>query len=108
MPYIELSNTREVAGDVVAWFMREYIPDSLFFLTVEEKDLSGEGVLGWCVRETQNEFTIQIHSGLSDNYISILLHELSHMMRYYHGQEQVEEFVLKEELKLLNKYYENH
>ena len=108
MPYIEFSNTRETAQEVVSWFMREYIPDSLFFLTVEEKDLSQEGTLGWCIRETHNEFTIQIHSGLGDIYISILLHELAHMMRYYHNQEQVEEVVLKEELKLLNKYYENH
>ena len=107
MHCIEL-DTRDLAEGIVTWFMREYFPKSLFFLTVEEKDLSGEGVLGWCVRETQNEFTIQIHSGLGDNYISVLLHELSHMMRYYHDQEQVEEVVLKEELKLLNKYYENH
>jgi hypothetical protein len=75
---------------------------------VEEKDLSEEGVFGWCIRETQNEFLIQIHSGLGETYISILLHELYHMWQYYHDLPRDEEETLREELKLLNNYNQNH
>ena len=46
MHCIELENCRDSCEGVVTWFLREYIPDGLFFLVVEEKDLSGEGVLG--------------------------------------------------------------
>jgi len=108
MHSIELENTRPSCEGVVTWFLKEYLPNEFFFLVVEEKDLSGEGVMGWCVRETENEFLIQIHSGLNEEYTSILLHELEHMRRYYLGLEQVEEEVLKDELNLLVKYHENH
>ena len=108
MHSIELENTRPSCEGVVTWFLKEYLPNEFFFLVVEEKDLSAEGVLGWCVRETENEFLIQIHSGLNEEYTSILLHELEDMRRYYLGLEQVEEEVLKDELNLLNKFYRNH
>ena len=85
MHYIELDNCRETSEGVVTWFLREYLPKGLFFLTVQEKDLSDEGVDGWCIRETENEFTIQIHQGLSDTYIQVLLHELHHMWQYMNG-----------------------
>jgi hypothetical protein len=108
MHSIELEGCRETAEPVVTWFMKEYLPDAYFFLVVEEKDLSEEGVFGWCIRETQNEFLIQIHSGLGETYISILLHELHHMWQYYHDLPRDEEETLREELKLLNKYNQNH
>jgi hypothetical protein len=108
MHCIELENTRPSCEGVVCWFLREYLPNEFFFLVVEEKDLSEEGVYGWCMRETQNEFLIQIHSGLGDNYISILLHELYHLYQYYYELPRDEEETLREELKLLNKYHENH
>ena len=74
MHCIELENTRPSCEGVVTWFLREYLPNAYFFLVVEEKDLSEEGVDGWCIRETHNEFLIQIHSGLDNNYISCLLY----------------------------------
>ena len=46
MHSIELEGCRENAGPVVTWFMKEYLPDALFFLVVEEKDLSEECVDG--------------------------------------------------------------
>ena len=58
------------------------------------------------MRETQNEFLIQIHNELDENYISVLLHELEHMRRYYLGLEQNEDDVLSDELTLLDKYHE--
>jgi len=103
MHSIELEGCRETAEPVVTWFMKEYLPDAYFFLVVEEKDLSEEGVFGWCIRETQNEFLIQIHSGLGETYISIL-----HMWQYYYDLPRDEEETLREELKLLNKYNQNH
>jgi hypothetical protein len=108
MHCIELEGCREVAEEVVSWFIKEYLPNEFFFLVVEEKDLSEEGVYGWCMRETQNEFLIQIHSGLGDNYISVILHELHHMWQYYNNLPRDEEETLREELRLLNKYHENH
>ena len=108
MHSIELEGCRETAEPVVTWFMKEYLPDAYFFLVVEEKDLSAEGVFGWCMRETQNEFLIQLHNGLGDTYISILLHELWHLYQYYYELPRDEEETLREELKLLNKYNQNH
>ncbi len=106
MHSIEFENCRDSCEGVVTWFLREYIPKGLFFLVVVEKDLSKEGVLGWCIRETENEFLIQIHNELDENYTSILLHELEHMRRYYLGLDQNEDDVLSDELKLLDKYHE--
>ena len=108
MHSIELENTRPSCEGVVTWFLKEYLPNEFFFLVVEEKDLSEEGVLGWCMRETQNEFLIQLHNGLGDTYISILLHELHHLYQYYYELPRDEEETLREELKLLNKYNQNH
>ena len=108
MHCIEFENTRPSCEGVVTWFLKEYLPNAYFFLVVEEKDLSEEGVLGWCIRETHNEFLIQLHDGLGDNYISVLLHELHHMWQYYNDLPRDEEETLREELKLLNKYNQNH
>ncbi len=109
MHCIEL-DTRDLAEGIVTWFMREYFPKSLFFLTVEETDLSEEGVMGWCMRETGNEFLIQIHKGIEDPYMykRVLLHELWHMYQYYHNLPRNEDETLKQEHTLLNKYHQNH
>ena len=103
-------NVRDLAEDVVLWFLREYLPKGLFFLTVEEKDLSEEGVDGWCIRETHNEFLIQIDRNIliPSFYIRVLLHELFHMYQYYNELDTNEDETLEQEHILLNKYYRNH
>ena len=110
MHCIELENTRPSCEGVVTWFLMEYLPKSLFFLVVEEKDLSEEGVDGWCIRETHNEFLIQIHKGIEDPYMykRVLLHELWHMYQYYRNLPRNEDETLKQEHTLLNKYHQNH
>ena len=104
MHCIELENTRPSCEGVVLWFLREYLPNEFFFLVVEEKDLSEEGVFGWCMRETQNEFLIQLHSGLEDEYESVLIHEMLHMMWYFKGVTQDEERCLREEVSVYKEY----
>ena len=47
MHCIEFENCRDSCEEVVLWFLREYLPNEFFFLVVEEKDLSEEGVDGW-------------------------------------------------------------
>ena len=110
MHCIELDdNVRDLAEDLVCWFLREYIPKGLFFLVLQEKDLSGEGVSGWCMRETQNEFLIQIDQNIDDDYTykRVLLHELWHMYQYYNDLPRDEDETLKQEWTLLDKYHEN-
>ena len=108
MHSIEFENCRGTAEGIVCWFLREYIPKGLFFLVVEEKDLSGEGVSGWCMRETYNEFLIQIDQNIDDPYTykRVLLHELWHMYQYYNELPRDEEETLRQEWNLLDKYHE--
>lgn len=109
MHCIELENCRDTAEGIVSWFLREYIPNGLFFLVVEEKDLSDEGVDGWCMRETHNEFLIQINQNIEDpdSYKRVLLHELWHMYQYYHDLPRDEYETLRQEHTLLDKYHQN-
>jgi hypothetical protein len=109
MHLVEFENCRDLCIPVVQWYMNTYIPDSLFFLVVEEKDLSEEGVDGWCMRETHNEFLIQIDENIKDPYTykRVLLHELHHMWQYYHDKPRDEEETLRQEWYLLNKYHQN-
>ena len=44
--------------------MGEYLSDYGIDLTVVYMDLSDEGVTGWCMREHDNEFIIQIDENL--------------------------------------------
>jgi hypothetical protein len=110
MHCIEFENCRDSCEEVVLWFLREYLPNEFFFLVVEEKDLTEEGVDGWCIRETQNEFSIQIDKNIiiPSFYTRVLLHELFHMYQYYNELETDEDETLEQEHILLNKFYRNH
>ena len=86
MHCIEFENCRNSCEEVVCWFLREYLPEGLFFLTVEEKDLSEEGVDGWCMREDDNEFLIQIEEKLEGaEHTKTVLHELYHVFQHLHN-----------------------
>ena len=73
----------------IDWFLMEYLSDYGIDLTIEHRDLSKEGVYGWCMSLHGNEFFIQIHNDLSDeDYTKTILHELYHVyqhlkIRYY-------------------------
>lgn len=103
MLYIE-EGTRETALSVSNWFMKEYLSNYHVFLTVEDRDLSDEGVMGWCIKETSNEFLIQIHNGLEYDYIPTLLHELTHVLQHLEGRRQDEYEAYCQEVELLDKY----
>jgi len=65
------------------WFMGEYLPDHSIDLTVVYMDLSDEGVDGWCMREEDNAFIIQIDENLEgDEHTKTLLHECYHMYQH--------------------------
>ena len=58
----------------------------------------------WCIKETSNEFLIQLHSGLEYDYIPTLLHELHHVLQHLEGREQDEYEAYCQEVELLDKY----
>ena len=65
------------------WFMGEYLSNYSIDLTVVHMDLSDEGVDGWCMRESDYEFIIQIEETLQgDEYKKTLLHELYHLYQH--------------------------
>ena len=73
------------------WFLMEYLSDHGLDLIVEHKDLSNEGVTGWCLKTGEGEFTIQIHQDLTgDEYTKTLLHELYHVYQHLNGMPQCE------------------
>ena len=52
---------------------------------IHRKDLSDDGVFGWCELEGR-EFFIQIHNELSDeDYVITLIHELIHVKQTIDG-----------------------
>jgi len=63
--------------------MTEYLSDWSVDLTLIHLDLSDEGVDGWCMREDDTEFIIQIDENLTgDEYRRTLLHEMYHMYQH--------------------------
>mgnify|MGYP001422786228 FL=1 len=105
MHYIELTEgTRNTAWSVSEWFLREYLHDKDVSLTIEEMDLSLEGVDGWCVRESDTRFTIQIDTNLEYDFIQVLLHELYHVTQYIKDGNTNEYETYHMELELLDKY----
>ena len=67
----------------IDWFLMEYLSDYGIDLTIEHRDLSKEGVYGWCMSLHGNEFFIQIHDDLSDkDYTKTILHELYHVYQH--------------------------
>ena len=104
MLYIE-EGVRDTAWSVSEWFMREYLSNHRVFISVEEKDLSEEGgVDGWCIKETENEFLIQIDKNLEYDYIPTLLHELYHVFQWLEGKKQDEYECMSMELPLYEEY----
>lgn len=105
MLYIELTDgTRATAWDVSTWFLREYLHHKDISLTIEEIDLSQEGVEGWCIRESESRFTIQIDTNLQYDFIQVLLHELEHLRQYVFGEPRDEYKTHYKESELLDKY----
>jgi hypothetical protein len=46
-------------------------------------DLSDEGVCGWCMRDDDNEFMLQIDHNLSgEEHDRTVLHEMYHVFQY--------------------------
>ena len=105
MLYIELvDGTRSTAWSVSQWFLGEYLHDKSISLTIEEKDLSEEGVDGWCIRESDTRFTIQIDTNLQYDFIQVLLHELYHVTQYIMDGNTNEYETYHMEVELLDKY----
>ena len=64
--------------EVIKWFMREYLSNHGIDLTVVYMDLSDEGVDGWCMREDDHEFIIQINEPLALQTILFLFVFFAH------------------------------
>tara|TARA_R100000406_G_scaffold86684_1_gene70851 strand:- start:975 stop:1322 length:348 start_codon:yes stop_codon:yes gene_type:complete len=73
----------EPPEDVVYWFMGEYLENYSVDVTVVHMDLTDEGVDGWCLRESDYEFIIQIEESLEGkHYKQTLLHEMYHVLQH--------------------------
>ena len=93
---------------IVDWFMGEFLEDFSVDLTVVYMDLSDEGVTGWCMREENHEFLIQIDENLKgDEYSKTLIHELYHMFQHLLNIPRCEICAYLSEDLLLDKY-QNH
>jgi hypothetical protein len=105
MLYIE-EGTRHTAWSVSRWFLKEYLSNYDINLTIEERDLSeeGVGVDGWFMKETGNEFTIQIDKNLDYEYIPTLLHELHHLLQEVEGRPRDEYECMSMEQPLYEEY----
>ena len=67
----------------INFFMGEYLSDYSFDLTVDHIDLSEDGVYGWCYKNSDSEFLIEIHDDLDENeYLTTLFHELVHVWQH--------------------------
>ncbi len=63
--------------------MTEFCSNHSIDLTVVHMDLSDEGVDGWCMRESDHEFIIQVDEKLEGaEYSKTLLHEMYHMFQH--------------------------
>ena len=91
------------------WFLMEYLSDYGLDIVVDHKDLSSEGVYGWCIREGDNEFLLEIHNDLSEEeYTKTILHELYHVYQHMTNQPQCELCANLMEKLLLDKYSKVH
>ncbi|QCW22995.1 hypothetical protein [Synechococcus phage S-B05] len=90
---------------LLEWFMTEYLSDHSVDLTVVYMPLSDEGVTGWCMRESDYEFVIQIDENLrGDEHDKTLLHEMYHCMQHLMGIPRCEMCANLSENLLLDKY----
>ena len=90
---------------LLEWFMTEYLSDHSVDLTVVYMPLSDEGVPGWCMRESDYEFVIQIDENLRGvEHDKTLLHEMYHCMQHLMGIPRCEICANLSENLLLDKY----
>tara|TARA_E500000318_G_scaffold13317_2_gene12441 strand:+ start:954 stop:1286 length:333 start_codon:yes stop_codon:yes gene_type:complete len=110
MHFVEITEgTRITAQEVSSWFLNQYIPNHVCNLTVEEKDLSDDGVDGWCIRESDDEYLILIDKYLDDaDYLSTLLHELFHVSQHVRGIPRDEDEAYSNESNLLDSWKKNN
>ena len=107
MHYLEILPEASVCScePIVRWFLMEYLSDYGLDITITHKDLSGEGVYGWCMRVDESEFEIEIHNDLShDDYMKTLMHELYHVYQYRTNKSQCELCAATMETVLVDKY----
>jgi len=97
--------SRIVSEPVIDWFMMEYLSDHVIDLTVSHKDLSEDGVYGWCYKESNEEFLIEIHDDLDlKEYLTTLLHELVHVWQHVTCRPLLEGEANLMSWRLLDKY----
>ena len=71
---------------LLSGFTTEYLSNYGLDITVVYMDLSDEGVDGWCMREDDNEFLIQIEEKLEGaEHTKTVLHELYHVFQHLHN-----------------------
>jgi len=100
MHYIEIlrDGSTVVCNSIIDFFLREYLSDHSIDLTVVHKDLSGEFVDGWCLKEEDNKYLIEIEYSLNgEEYMRTLLHELYHVYQSLNGYQDEKECYEKEE-----------
>jgi len=103
MHYIEVlkDGSTVVTNSIIEFFLTEYLSHDFIDLTVVHKDLSGEFVDGWCIREDDNEFVIEIEYSLNgEEYMKTLIHEMIHIKQWLDGYQDEEECYKMEQLVL--------
>jgi hypothetical protein len=92
-------------NNLVEWFMTEYLTEFGIDLTVVHLDLSDEGVDGWCMRESDYEFIIQIDENLEgEEYHRTLCHEMYHMYQHVKNIPRCEVCAHLSELQTLDRF----
>ena len=101
-----LSETsRTSCKGVVQWFMMEYLSDYGIDLTIQFLNLKDEGVDGWCLRESNHEFLIQIEETLEGEELTrTCLHECYHMYQHLNNIPRCEICAHLSETLSLDKY----
>lgn len=90
---------------LIEWFLMEYLSDYSVDLTVVYMDLSDEGVDGWCMREDDHEFIIQIDERLDGaEHTKTILHELYHMFQHLKNIPRCERCARMSEQQNLDRY----
>lgn len=63
--------------------MGEYLSDHSLHICVVYMDLTEEGVCGWCIRDDDNEFMLQIEKTLTgEEHDRTILHEMYHVFQH--------------------------
>lgn len=67
----------------VEFFIGQYLSDYSFDLVIDHKDLSEDYVYGWCYKEGDKEFLIEIHDDLDEErYLLTVFHEMTHVFQH--------------------------